>query len=506
MKAGADLRVADVVREHADARGDHVAVRHGDTTLTYAQLDDRSSRLANALLALGTRAGSRVAYLGRSAPEVVELLFAASKIGAVLVPLNWRLSTRELTSVLHDAAASVLVAAPPYLDVATELAEARGVRLVTVGAEYEALLVSHEADDPGGRGDEQDVVVQMYTSGTTGVPKGVLTTHRNLAAAAETSPYWHFDADSVSLTPLPMFHIGGIGWAFLGLWNGATTILVSEFVADDVLEKLERQRVTNAVLVPTMLQLLTAVPGAADRDYSSLRSIAYGASPITTPVLKAALATFRCSFFGVYGLTESTGGVVHLEPQDHDPDGPRAHLLRAAGKPLPWVDVRVVDAVSGVAARPHEVGEVWVRAPNVMAGYFNRPEETAAALVDGWLRTGDGGYLDDEGYLFLTDRIKDMIVSGGENVYPIEVEEALAQHPDVADVAVIGVPDDRWGETVMALVILRPGATPAAEDIVTSARERLAGYKLPRVVRFVDELPRTPSGKVLKRELRERYA
>jgi acyl-CoA synthetase (AMP-forming)/AMP-acid ligase II len=282
---------------------------------------------------------------------------------------------------------------------------------------------------------------------------------------------------------------------------------VSEFVPERVLELLERERVTNAVFVPTMLQLLTAVPGAADRDYTALRSISYGASPITTPVLKAALETFHCSLYGIYGLTESTGGVVQLSPEDHDPGGSREHLLRSAGRPLPWVELRIVDPATGEDIAPRSVGEVWLRAPNVMLGYFNRPEETAAALTeDGWLRTGDGGYVDEEGYLFLTDRVKDMIVSGGENVYPVEVEEALAQHPAVADVTVIGVPDERWGETVKALVIARPDTTSTAEDLVAFARERLAGYKLPRSIEFVDEFPRTPSGKVLKRVLRERYA
>jgi long-chain acyl-CoA synthetase len=503
VRRGDDLRVADVVREHAAARGDHVALRAGDRTLTYAELDERSSRLAQALLATGVREGSRVAYLDRAAPEVVELLFAVAKIGAVLVPLNWRLAPPELAGVVGDARPEVLVAGETYAELAAELAG----EVVVSGPQYEAWLAAHEPRDPGGRGESLDVVLQLYTSGTTGVPKGVLTTHRNLAAAAETSPHWEFDAETVSLTPLPMFHIGGIGWAFLGLWNGGSTILVREFAAEAVLDLLERQRVTNAVFVPTMLQLLTAVPGAAERDYSALRSIAYGASPITTPVLKAALRTFRCSLYGIYGLTESTGGVVQLDPGDHDPDGPRAHLLRSAGRPLPWVELRIADPESGLDCAPSEVGEVWLRAPNVMRGYYERPEETAAAVTeDGWLRTGDGGFVDDDGYLFLTDRIKDMIVSGGENVYPVEVEEALAQHPAVVEVAVIGVPDARWGETVKALVVPRPGVAPDPHDLVAFARERLAGYKLPRSIVFVDDLPRTPSGKVLKRELRQRYS
>jgi long-chain acyl-CoA synthetase len=499
--------VGDVVREVAAKRPDAVALRHGGREVAYGELDERSNRLAQALLDSGVQAGSHVAYLDRTAPEVVELLFATAKVGAVTVPLNWRLAPRELALVLEDARPPVLIAGESYADVAGELVAglSPAPERVVVGDAYERWLAAHDAIDPGGRGASSDVVLQMYTSGTTGAPKGVLTTHRNLAAAAETSPYWAFDAESVSMTPLPMFHIGGIGWAFLGLWNGATTVLVSQFVAEDVLDVLEQQRVTNAVLVPTMIQMLTAVPGAAERDYSALRSIAYGASPITTTLLEAALRTFRCPLFGVYGLTESTGGVVHLEPADHDPDGPRRHLLRSAGRPLPWVDVKIADPMTGTELGPGEVGEVWVRAPNVMLGYFNRAAETAAALTpDGWLRTGDGGYIDEDGYLFLTDRIKDMIVSGGENVYPIEVEDVLAQHADVADVAVVGIPDERWGELVKAFVILRPGCSATGDELVAFARERLAGYKLPRAVEFVDDLPRTPSGKVLKRELRER--
>jgi long-chain acyl-CoA synthetase len=513
IAASAGVRVADVIRRAVQRRPRVVALRHDDRALTYAQLDERSNRLAQALLGSGIVRGARVAYLGRSAPEVIELLLAASKIGAVIVPLNWRLSPRELGGVLEDSHAPLLIADAGYLQTAEDLrADAsRPLALRVVGCEhpdaYEPWLGAHDDVDPGGRGDPSDVIVQMYTSGTTGVPKGVLTTHRNLAAAAATSSWWGFDSDTISLTPLPLFHIGGIGWVYCGLWHGATTILVSEFDAAEVLDALERRKVTNPIFVPTMLQMLTAVPAAAERDYSALRSIVYGASPITTTALRAALRTFGCELIGLYGLTETTGGVVHLDGSDHDADGPRQHLLRSAGRPYEWVELRIVDLASGEDLPAHCVGEVWLRAPNVMSGYFNRPTETAAALTaDGWLRTGDGGSLDDDGYLFLTDRVKDMIVSGGENVYPVEVEEVLAQHHNVADVAVIGVPDEHWGEAVKALVIGRDGRAPSPADLLAFARPRLAGYKLPRSIEVVDDLPRTPTGKVLKRELRERDA
>lgn len=513
IEAAGGVRVADVIRRAARARPAAVALRHGERELTYGELHARSCRLAQALLAEGLQSGGRVAYLGRSAPEVIELLGAVSMIGAVIVPLNWRLTERELAGVLDNAGSALLIADIAYLEVAERLvaraARPCALRVVgSLGADgYESWIARRDAADPGGRGGPADVVVQMYTSGTTGVPKGVLTTHRNMAAAAATSSRWGFDQTTVSLTPLPLFHIGGIGWVYCGLWHGATTILVSEFEPATVLDMLERLRVTNPIFVPTMLQMLTAVPGAAARDFSSLRTIVYGASPITTTVLRTTLETFRCDLIGLYGLTESSGGVVHLDGCDHDPDGPRQHLLRSAGRPYEWVELRIVDPATRVQLPPYAAGEVWLRAPNVMAGYFNQPEQTAAALTsDGWLRTGDGGYLDGEGYLFLTDRVKDMIVSGGENVYPVEVEEVLSGHPAVADVGVIGVPDERWGEAVHACVVRRAGSDVDADELIAFARERLAGYKLPRRIEFLAELPRTPTGKVLKRELRERYA
>jgi long-chain acyl-CoA synthetase len=254
-----------------------------------------------------------------------------------------------------------------------------------------------------------------------------------------------------------------------------------------------------------VLQTLTAHPEAAEGDYSALRAIAYGASPITDAVLERSLQIFGCDFFQLYGLTE-TGILTQLDPADHDPGGPRAHLMRSAGKPYPHVEMAVVDPDTGQARPPRQVGEVWTRSAQVMKGYWHKPDETAKSLTaDGWFRTGDAGYLDSDGYLFLTDRIKDMIVSGGENVYPFEIENILADHAAVADVAVIGVPDSKWGEAVKAIVVLNHGATADDAELIEWCRQRIAHYKSPRSIDFVTELPRNPSGKLLKRQLRQPY-
>ena len=370
---------------------------------------------------------------------------------------------------------------------------------------FEDWLAGAGDDDPLVPSAWGDVAVQLYTSGTTGLPKGVMITNRNLFALInQIGPVWSFARGEVNLVCMPLFHIGGAGWALAGMANGCVSVLVREFVPDQVLDTLQREQVTVALFVPAMLSFLSMVPGAADRVYP-LKAVNYGASPITDETLKAAMRTFKCDFKQVYGMTETTGAITQLDAADHDPDGPRAHLLRSAGRSFPWAELKVMsmsdDGERECAAG--EVGEVWTRSAQTMLGYWNKPEETAKTITsDGWLKTGDAGYVDDEGFLFLTDRVKDMIVSGAENIYPAEVENALASHPAIAEVAVIGVPSERWGETVKAVVVLRPGADATAPQLISFARERLAGYKCPTSVDFVDVLPRNPSGKVLKKDLR----
>ncbi|MEA2169891.1 MAG: hypothetical protein QOF76_3191 [Solirubrobacteraceae bacterium] len=494
------VRLPNLIRDHARDRSPDLALVYGERRTTYAEFDERTNRLAQALLDAGVTEGDRVAYLDQNAPECLELLFAASKTGAVLVPLNWRLAAPELRVVMGDAGARLLVCGPDYAGLG--LAE----RQIVTGDEYEAWIAGFDAVDPGFVGDDDTVVFQLYTSGTTGQPKGVQTNNRNLGSVTRIADDWNVDAESVSLVAMPLFHIGGTGWFLTSFYSGARVILIRSVVPDQLLDTMERERVTNAFLVPTVLQMLCALEGAADRDWSALRSIAYGASPITTTVLKRAMQTFGCPLFQVYGLTETTGAITQLDAADHDPGGPREHLLRSAGRPYAWVELKIADG-EGHEVAPRAVGEVFLRGPAVTPGYYGKPEETARALdADGWLHTGDGGYVDEEGYLFLTDRIKDMIVTGAENVYPIEVEEVLAAHPAVGEVAVIGTPDEKWGELVTAVIVPVGDGDPDADELLAYAKERLAGYKLPRQIYFAGELPKTASGKVLKRDLRETYA
>ncbi len=477
-----------IVREHARGRGDRPMITYGERVITWSEMDARSSRVAQGLLAAGLAEQTRVAILDKNGPEYFEVLFGGGKANVVNVAVNWRLTAAEMAYVINDAEAKILFVGPDFVGHLEEMeGSLKSVeKIVVLGAHarhesYEAWLTRHPADDPGGTSAPDDVAMQLYTSGTTGLPKGAMLTNASLGTLLPyVGPFWQFDETSVNLVCMPLFHIGGSGWALVGMGRGCHSIL--------------------------MLQFLTMVPGAADRNYSALRSVVYGASPITNEVLVRSMKAFRCPFIQVYGLTETTGAITQLPAADHEPEGPRARLLRSAGKPFPWVEIRIVEPGSGQDCARGTVGEIWTRSVQNFKGYWGKPEETARTLdADRWLRTGDAGFLDEDGYLFLTDRVKDMIISGGENVYPAEVENALFDHPAIADVAIIGVPDDRWGETVKAIVVRKAGVDAQPRDIIAFARDRLAHYKCPTSVDFAESLPRNPSGKLLKRELREPY-
>jgi long-chain acyl-CoA synthetase len=432
-------------------------ITYGSRTMSYAEMDGRSSQVAQGLLAEGVEPQDRVAFLDKNGPEYFEILFGGGKANAVNVAVNWRLAPVEMEYTINDAGAKVLFIGPEFFPHLEEIeGKLHAVRKIVALGEhprhesYAAWTGRQRGQDPALRSAPEDVAMQLYTSGTTGLPKGAMLTNRNLGTILpHVSAPWSLDATSVNAIAMPLFHIGGSGWALCGMWNGCHSILFREFVPREVLAALQRHRVTNVLFVPAMLQFLSAVPGAADGDYASLRSIIYGASPITNEVLIRSMRIFRCRFIQVYGLTETTGAITELGSGEHDPEGPRAHLLRSAGKPYPWIEMRIVEPDTGHDRPIGEVGELWTRSVQNMKGYWNKPEETARVFTgDGWFKTGDAGFRDAEGYIFLTDRVKDMIISGGENVYPAEVENALSGHPGIADVAVIGVPDEKWGETV----------------------------------------------------------
>jgi long-chain acyl-CoA synthetase len=506
--------IAGIVRLHGRERPDQVAIVYGDREVSWRDLDERSSHLANALLAAGVTANDRVARIEKNAPDYFELAFAAAKINAVLVDVNWRLAPAEMRQIIEDARAKVLFVGEeftPHLEkIESELASVE--RTVLLGApdatreSIEAFAGSQPADDPGVEGAPGDICLQLYTSGTTGLPKGVMLSNENLFSFIDEVPkQWGFTPGSVSHVVMPTFHIAGSGWGLVSLAMGARMILDREVDPVRILQEVEAHRITHAIYVPAVLQFLQIVPNANDHDLSSMQLVAYGASPITEQVLRGAMAQFSTArFVQVYGLTETTGAVVQLDAEDHDPEN-RPELLRSAGKAYPWIELRVVGA-DGEDVAPGEIGEIWMRGVQVMVGYWNNPEETTRAITpDGWFRSGDAGYLDDDGYLFLHDRVKDMIVSGGENVYPAEVENAIMGCDGVADVAVIGVPDDKWGEAVKAIVVRTADADVTEDQIIAWARERIAGFKVPKSVDFTSELPRNPSGKILKKDLRAPY-
>lgn len=507
--------VSDIIRVHGNELADQEAMVQGERRLTWAQLYGRAQQMANLLAANGVAAGDRVAFLDKNGVEHFEVFYGASLLNAVCVDVNWRLAPPEVEYIVNDSLAKVLVVGHDFLPVLDAIAGSLTTvtKTLVIGGEghsyddYESEISAQPLGDPGITQSDTDVAFQLYSSGTTGRPKGVLLTNANFFGLLPMAKeMWELEPTSVNLVAMPLFHIGGGGWATAGQYMGATSIIMRDLDPAGLIKLIGEERITHGFLVPAVLQFMLMMPGVEDADFSSLKVCVYGASPISEEVLAKSVKTFKCKFWQAYGLTETTGAVVNLSPEDHDVDGPNRHRLRSCGTPGPGVELRIVDNDTGNDCEQGEVGEIWVRSPQVMLGYWNLPEETAKSITDdGWFKSGDAGYVDADGYVYIHDRVKDMIVSGGENVYPAEVENVLMGHPGIADVAVIGVPHDKWGETAKAVVVKKPDSDVSEDDIIMYARERLARFKCPTSVDWTDALPRNPSGKILKKDLRAPY-
>ena len=520
MSAAIDFAVEDLARPTSAEDGDRIAVVDGVRSVTFAELDRAADQVANGLRTFGLGREDRVAFIGRNSVACVELMLGAARAGVVVTIVNWRLHPLELAFVVGDCQADVIVTTAEFAATVGQLTEASEASVLVVGgggdADWDAWRTSQSADpiDAGTR-HADDVVFQLYTSGTTGKPKGAMLTRRSLAACIpDTVGVWQLDSSSVMLSVLPMFHIAGAGTVVGSLWARARLVIDNDPSAHNMLRVIEAAGVTNVVLASVMLQGIIESPAATTTNLSSMRTVSYGAAPITGQVLQAAIVALGCRIVQAYGLTETAGVLCVLDAEDHsfDPHGPpeivavALERLRSCGRPRPGVELRIVDTQTAVVLPSGTPGEVQARTDRLMKGYWNRPQDTDEVLLpDGWFRTGDVGELDEDGYLFLRDRLKDTIISGGENIYPAEVEDALQWHPNVAEVAVIGVPDDQWGETPRAIVVRVAGSAVTADELIRFARDRLASYKCPTSVDFVDVLPRNATGKILRRELREPY-
>jgi len=501
------------VKRAAQVNRHGIATIDGERRRTWAEFEQRVAKLAGALLALGLEPGGRVAILSFNSDRYLEYFFAIPWAGGIIVPLNIRLAPPELIYMLNDSGAQILIVDEAHAAMLPALtAQTSTIRHIIFAGnrdaaagllDHEAILEAAEPAPDAGRGGD-DVAGIFYTGGTTGLPKGVMLTHANLVSNAMVSLLNMYEGTPWTyLHSAPMFHIADCQWNVGVTLHAGTHVFMPKFAPEDMLRAIETYRVTHCALVPTMVNMLCNVEGREKYDLSSLRGMNYGGSPMAPATIVRARQAFpQCRLFQGYGQTETAPNVSMLSDKYHDPDGPYADKIASAGQPVFTVEVKIVDTHDQEAPRG-TTGEIAARGPNIMAGYWNKPEETAHALRGGWMHTGDLGYMDDDGFLYVVDRTKDMIISGGENVYSAEVEKVIYQHPAVAMCAVIGIPDDRWGEAVHAVVVLKQGQSISGEDIIAYCRQHIAGYKCPRSVDIRHEpLPMSGAGKILKRELR----
>jgi acyl-CoA synthetase (AMP-forming)/AMP-acid ligase II len=507
----------DIVREHARIQGDAAAFTFDDEITTFAELEDGSNRVANALKALGVTKGERVSFLGKNHPLYFEALLGAAKIGAVMTPVNWRLAPPEIAYILGNCEARIVFVGDGFADILAQIREQtpKAEQVIGIGArdfagtDYRIWRDGFPATPPLAQIGLTDDALQLYTSGTTGRPKGAVMTHgsilssRDAAAQGDMRKWQEAVPGDVTLLAMPCFHISGTGTGIGTMVAGTNSVVLPEYDPSKALDMIENYNISKIFLVPAAIQILLNHPRVSEVDFSRLKYVTYGASPIPLELMRQAMDVLGCGFVQMYGMTETSGTIVALDPEDHVPEGsPR---MRSVGTPLPGVEVKIIDA-AGDPVATGTVGEIATRSSKNMSRYWNNDQATTETIdTDGWLRTGDAGYLDEDGYLYIHDRVKDMIISGGENVYPAEVENALYSHPKIADVAVIGVPDEKWGEAVKACVVLKAGEELSQADIIAHARGHIAGYKCPKSVDFISALPRNPSGKILRRELRAPY-
>ena len=507
--------VADHVRYFASTTLEHIAYVDGDETVCFRQLDQRSNQVANGLIDFEGQEITRLAYIGKNSGTYIEVLLGALKARAIYIGVNWRLSPGELDFVFTDSAANLIVYDPelPADTIAAVERQAAFKNKSLLSTEmFTDWRDAQSESDPAFAHQPDDIILQFYTSGTTGTPKGVEISNQSMSRARQAEDQfgeWYFKnpeknggVPDVTINAMPNFHVGGVGWVLVGLFRGATTIVLRQPDADAFLAAIERYRATHLWTVPSVLEEMIELQQSEARDLSSLKTLHYGGAPISPDLLKKAQTVLPCQFCQTYGMTEA-GALTYLPPEDHDLNNPTR--LTSCGKAYPGTKLEIRD-FEGNPLSANADGEIYAKTPSLMSGYWRREEAFHQVVQDGWYRTGDGGHLDEDGYLYLGDRITDMIVSGGENIYPAEVEHALALHPDIQEAAVVGVNDRKWGETPFAFIVTRADSSPETTGLIEFLRDHLAGYKIPRHYRSIDQLPRNASGKVLKYQLRATLA
>lgn len=517
------MRLPDLVRKYAFHTPDKTATYFEGRSNSWSQYCARMHGMAKALLDLGVGPGDRIAYLGMNSHWLVEMYLVPSMIGAIGVPVNYRLSEDEMAETIADCTPQVLIVDRHFQERAAALMERCASLGTLIFADwdppapvlppdtliYDDLVakagpVALDAFD-GLASASDDTMTLFYTSGTTGQPKGVMLSHANmLANATGTGPLYQYRSSDVLLLSGPMFHLATGSRVFTSVVYGTTKIIQAKFEVEETMRLIQDQKVTTMTMVPTMLRMILDHPAFSRFDFSSLRCLTYGAAPMPTGVISQCLEQIPgVTFCQGYGMTEAAPNLCVLRPEDHEPVDGVIPKLASVGRPIHTTDLRIVDE-NDRPVKQGETGELIVRGPQVMNGYWNKPEETAEAMRGGFYHTGDAGYRDEDGYVYLAGRTREMIISGGENVYPIETENCLSKHPDVASAAVFGLPDDKWGEKVVAVVALHEGAQATVDDLTAYCREKIAGYKVPKMIRIWDgPLPLSHTNKIDKQKIRK---